>query len=182
MAPFLNPIMLAQHIAAARLAALLPGPSPDDLDNEEMVAVCAWSSPHGYAQELNRRLRGAIELADFTAWREVLDHSLRKIRPIRPAFWIYRGIKVEEGLPALLARYTVGTKHTWASFSSCTSVRSRAYNGEILFAIRSRTGRSIMGYSQNPSEHEILLPRDTEFVVTSMLKSAGLNVIALREI
>jgi hypothetical protein len=95
---------------------------------------------------------------------------------------VYRGLQVEE-LEQFLAHYAVGTKIPFPAFTSEAFKESSAYNGNVLFTIRSLTARAIwyLAASFDYHQHEILIPAGRSFDVVAVQQSSGRAVIVLEQ-
>ena len=68
-----------------------------------------------------------------------------------------------------------------AWFTSTALDRGEAYAGDVLFIIRSQTGRALGLYAHNHTEREILFPSGTRFNVTFVERDDDTAVIELEE-
>eukprot|EP01124_Arcella_intermedia_P030226 TRINITY_DN6565_c0_g1_i2.p1 TRINITY_DN6565_c0_g1~~TRINITY_DN6565_c0_g1_i2.p1 ORF type:complete len:630 (-),score=149.67 TRINITY_DN6565_c0_g1_i2:8-1897(-) len=97
---------------------------------------------------------------------------------------VYRGVNLD-----LRDMYSVGSKHTWWSFTSCTQVVNamEEFLGNdgprTLFDIKAVKGVNISQYSLFPDESEIILLPGTKLVVKSVLDLGNnLFLVQLEEI
>jgi hypothetical protein len=149
------------------------------LSEFEQLAIWIYSCTKGsWHQRINSELwRGpcSVEVSMLT---HLLSRALTKIPPCTQI--VYRGYLTED-IDGFLPRYAVGARVIWPAFTSSTLVPEKAYEGNILFTIRSQSGRTIATFSEDPSQEEVLFPCGCHFQINSVERREDDALLELEE-
>ena len=159
---------------------LADGTDSNGLTAADRLAVWIYSNfTSNWYQQINAELWSGRPTAAVLAFAQILNGAINKL----PAHVgsVYRGIKSRD-LDALLAVHHYGATVAWPGFTSTTLDRGEAYAGDVLFIIRSQTGRALGLYAHNHTEREILFPSGTRFNVTFVERDDDTAVIELEEV
>ncbi len=113
-------------------------------------------------EKLNKALRAGKGGEAEKIFEKMLNSALTKAPKyeLEPGETLKRGLTFnnQEEVQAFLANHTEGTEIQWNSFSSCSYGENPAFNGDVVFRIRSNSGVKIDTVSKYPTEKEVLLP------------------------
>lgn len=136
------------------------------LSDSELIVLRDYTGP-AYGQ-LNRILRGGMpdpktqgqkkNFQEVMTYKALLNSALSKL----PAYkgTVYRTTTLP---PEVLTEYKVGKTIIHKAFTSASTGFSSF--GDYCFVMKSRTGRAIRAFSQNPSEEEVLFRSGTKFKI-----------------
>jgi hypothetical protein len=127
-----------------------------------------------YYAKINSVLRkNKLSETQFSV-QNILNNGLRKLPE-------YKG-EVQRGTDLTseqLDKYEVDKIGQETGFMSSSSKHS--WQGNVLFKIKSLTGRDVSSMSQHPSEHEVLFPSHTFFHVKKKYPFGDKTVIEMEE-
>ena len=172
--------------AAARYARRF-GPLDDSHSggtvlNYEALAIYAYSTELTWHERINSELWRGDPSADVVLFTSVLNSTLTKLPPyLLNSRVVYRGFKADN-LDAFLRRYRVGHQVTFPAFTSATFKRELAFGGNVLFTIRTLTGKAIWYLAANFDEMEVLIPSGRSFRVIDVERHSEAAVISLDEL
>ena len=109
--------------------------------------------------------------------RELLNIALTKLRTDYSGF-VYRGIKGKYDL----SKYIEGNIITEEQFISSTSNRNKSFVGQIMFTIKSKSGKLINQFSWFQDENEVLFRAGTKYLVTKNVIENKIREIEIEEI
>ncbi|HLZ05063.1 MAG TPA: ADP-ribosyltransferase domain-containing protein [Bradyrhizobium sp.] len=152
---------------------------PNGLSSAERLAIWIYSSTdqHWY-ERINGELWSPSCSTEVQQFSEILNVALRKL-PTHDGI-VHRGYYAAD-LDEFCETYDVGIVVRWPGFTSTSAVREEAFPGNVLFTIRSYSGRILGLYADKPSEREILFPSGTRYRVTFMERDDDVVVIELEE-
>jgi hypothetical protein len=167
----------ADKIKAIRQAGKLP----KEMDDDEIEALRLYNG--GIYEQLNARLRNNLTLSRITpqerrilAAANLLDGALDKLPKYEGE--VHRGTN----LTALALRaYKPGAVVTEQPFTSTSTDMRRAFKGNVLFTIRSKSGRLIEKLSLHEHEREVLFKSGTRFIVKDVQTVRGITQIEMEE-
>ena len=155
----------AVHLARAKKTGLMD--HVQELSDAEAVALI-WYTSKKSALFL-KRMRSGASRRDDQAFSLILSSACAKLPPFEGAI-VYRVIKLtDHEFAPFVAKYRAGDVVQWSTFSSCSTSDRTRFNGNVLFAIQHKTGRTIGNYSWHPGENEVLLPPGRSFRVESLV-------------
>jgi hypothetical protein len=177
---------LARSIKAAKRHCHFP--SEHGLTHDESAAVFLYTMEGGensFYLILNQALRSEDRpaLRPWFSFLKLFDKALGKLPTIKGNLW--RGISGD-----VSQYFTKGQELTWWSISSCSTsinvVQSfiESNKNSTLFMIEAVNGKDVTGYTNFPSENEVLLGLGTQLRVkdNALKHLGGLHVIHLIEI
>jgi hypothetical protein len=159
------------------------GGDPFGLDPIERVLVRLWTSSGSWFRIFNGELDGRrLAPGDYRGVLVVqarFDTAIRKL----PSFSgvCFRGVRAMPPPSERLETVQTGSSCTgvpdwqdfwmnrvgrslrWNRYSSASADPDRAFSGELLFTIVSRTGRRLQGYAEDEGEQEVLFLPGTLF-------------------
>ncbi|CAF3483705.1 unnamed protein product [Rotaria socialis] len=160
-------------------------PSQHELTRDESAAIYLYTMEWGensFYQVINRFLRAEdrSSLKPWFAYLKLFDTAVHKLPTVRKNLW--RGIAKD-----IAKNFKKGEEFTWWAISSCsTSVNTiKDFLGpdSTLFLIEAVNGKDISGYTNFPTESEVILCPGTRFrVVSDPLDQAPMRVVHLQEI
>lgn len=142
-------------------------------------AALADYTGSGHA-EINTALRGDAPIdKDIEDRASALSSALAKLPNHRAT--VTRGVTLT---PAQISRYTPGSIITERAFTSSSSNPAKAFGGNAIFTIYSKSGKDVHALSAFPYEAEVLFDRGTRFYVDNSRyrEDLGRWVISLVEI
>jgi hypothetical protein len=144
------------------------------LNDLERLAIWIYTTPNDLHQKVNRGLWQRSVPPEIKGFATILNKALRKLPRVEGP--VYRGMlaKTDE---AVLSRYRRNAVIRWRGFTSTTRDRHKAYVGNLLFRIYSRSGRSIQGYTADELEEEVLFESGTEFYVRDLVEHPDGTVV-----
>lgn len=134
------------------------------LTADDRRALSFYTSPARNYEELNDALRdGTIDRVQAVAADSAaVTRALRKLERCNDV--VYRG--VENGVnQSILDRYTPGSLVIDNAYTSATRDPRKEFGGNVLWTIKSTTGRIIGSMSDVPDEDEVLFDRFSKFKV-----------------
>jgi NAD:arginine ADP-ribosyltransferase len=139
------------------------------------LAIWIYTTPNDWHRRINEALWLGRPSSDILIFAEVLNGALRKLPVV--ARTVYRGWQ-SDSLDDFLRTFQAGRVLTWPGFVSTTRSPEKAYIGNVLFRIRSLTGRSLHGVGAEESEEEVLFQTGTRFMISAVSEaSSGLVVV-----
>jgi hypothetical protein len=177
---------LARSVKAAKRYCHFP--SEHGLTHDESAAVYLYTMEGGensFHLILNQALRSEDRpgLRPWFSFLRLFDGALGKLPIVKGNLW--RGISED-----VSQYFTKGQKLTWWSISSCTTSINIVHSflgsnkNSTLFMIEAVNGKDVTGYTNYPTENEVLLGLGTQLRVKddALKSSGGLHVIHLIEI
>jgi len=159
----------------------LDEPFTDTLLNYEGLAFYAYSTELNWHERINRELWSDSPGADVVTFAKVLDTALGKLPPYALNDRIvYRGYNCDD-LDRFLASYPLASRVHFRGFTSATFRQELAFGGNVLFIIKTSTGRAIWHLAANYDEFEILIPSRRHFMVLQVERRSASAVIFLEE-
>ncbi len=154
------------------------------LTDDERGAIWIYTGWTGFAETLNLRLQQNVKfdtplIPAIASFSQLLETALRKL-PVFPGK-VYRGIRLPREVldtGVWQPRETI----RWAGFVSASRQQERAFAGDALLIIESRSGRSLQTYTQDEGEEEVLFLPGSTFVITFKQRSVLSAVVGLQEI
>jgi len=144
------------------------------------LAIWIYTTPNDWHRQINEALWRRSPPGEIVVFARILNDALRKLPPVMRT--VYRGWH-SKSLDAFLRAYRVGHVVVWPGFTSTTRTAEKAYIGNVLFRIRSLTGRSLHGVGAEESEEEVLFMAATRFLVSEMsARSDGVALVDLAEV
>ncbi len=134
---------------------------------------------HMYTQEgwkdINEELRSKKPSYYVYGVARVIDAGLERLPPVGDDIKLYRGTQLPQNV---IKRLKVGATFKDPGFLSTTTNAKQAFEGNVQFTIRSKTGRKIDALSEFPKEKEVLFPSGSEFVIIDQTyeKDGVLNI------
>lgn len=145
----------------------------------ERLAIWVYSSTDdGWYARINGELWNGPCSEGVLLFAEVLDAALDKLPPYEGQ--VYRGYTASD-LDAFLDQYGVGALIRWPGFTSSSLDPEKAFAGNVLFIIRSQSGRILGDYADKPFEDEVLFPKGSLYLVTSLERRENFAIIELEE-
>ena len=146
-------------MSAGLATKALPGPA-------ELVAVHRYTRDGERSKRLNRELirsvaDGRLPPEDVQHFAFTLGAALDKLPDYRGT--VLRRVTLTPGQRAKYAPGQVVTEHMFTSTS-----KSRPYEGDTFFVIRSRSGKDVSMLSARPHEEEVLFRYGTRFRVVDV--------------
>jgi hypothetical protein len=182
--PFIE--QLGRSIKAAKKYCRFP--SEHGLTHDESAAVYLYTMEGGensFYLILNQALRSEDRpaLRPWFAFLKLFDQALSKLPTVKGNLW--RGISED-----VTRNFRRGQELTWWSISSCSTslVGIKSFLGSdkisTLFMIEAVNGKDVTGYTNFPTENEVLLGLGTHLRVKddALEHLGGLNIIQLMEI
>ena len=150
------------------------------LSAAERLAIWIYSSTDSdFYARINGELWSPPCSAEVSEFSEILHLALRKL-PAHDGI-TYRGYNAAN-FDDFLDQFEPGITIRWPGFTSSTLDRAEAYEGNVLFIIRSHNGRILGLYADDPGEREVLFPGGTRFQVLSVERDDDAAVIELEEV
>lgn len=152
------------HDIEAGALAAAKGP----VGHADAMAIRAFSIPYydgyGTLNEALRHVGGAKPSPAQAAWIKALDRAVEKLPPYRGV--VHRGLDVRPG-PSLdqFMRLEQGQAVKFRGYSSTSAEADRALAGNVVLRINSLTGRRLDDLAAMVDEREVLLRRDTTYIV-----------------
>ena len=146
----------------------------------ERLAIWIYTTPNDWHRQINESLWRRSPPGDYAIFAQILNDALRKLPSV--ARTVYRGWQ-SNSLDEFLRTYQVGRVFDWPGFTSITRSAEKAYIGNVLFRIRSLSGRSMHGVGAEESEEEVLFMAATRFVVSEIsVRGDGVVLVDLAEV
>lgn len=152
-----------------------PLDDPFGLTPLERLAIWLYTTHNPWFERINREFWQGETSEPVQAVSSILVSALRKLPVCRDV--VFRGSQRYMSYDDFIARYAVGAIVQWRGFSSAARTPDKAYRNEALFAIASRSGRSLQGYSAEDGEEEVLFGADARFIVLSLRMLGGFRVL-----
>jgi hypothetical protein len=150
--------------------------------NYEALAVYAYSTELTWHERINSELWSGNPTADVVLFTDVLNGTLAKLPPyLLNSRVVYRGFKADN-LDTFLRRYRLGHQVTFPAFTSASFKQELAFGGNVLFTIRTLTGKAIWYLTANFDELEVLIPSGRSFRVVDVDRHPDAAVINLDEL
>ena len=156
------------------------------MTDPELVTTYAYTTEHSawsHYRKLTRELRdaqkpGASKLPRrYEDYALTLNDALEKLPDQAGKFWRGAELTANE-----LAEYIPGNVVSWASFSSSSRSKNRAFRRNTRFSITGRRGKDIRPYSAVQSEQEVLFKAGTRFTVVDRRRESGITKIEIEEV
>jgi hypothetical protein len=129
--------------------------NPQSLSDDERLAIWFYSSTDDlWYTRVNRELWTLSPSDDIAFFAELLNAAIAKLQP--ESGTVFRGYRTAD-LAAFLAGHRVRQTIRWPGFSSSSRILGQAFPGNVLFVIKSKTGKILGSYADRPAEAEILL-------------------------
>jgi hypothetical protein len=155
-------------------------PDTNGVDDLEQFAIWIYSSTNARWYEIvNGELWTGHPRPDIQLFSEILNCALEKLPPYEGK--VYRGYPAGD-LDEFLARHEVDETVTFDGFTSTSKDLATAFPGNVLFIIRSHSGRDLDYYADKPSEQEVLFPSGTPFKVVAVERHGDFAVIEIEEV
>lgn len=129
------------------------------LTETEGVSICLYTAY--YYSVISRQISSKAVTPERMIAIETLDRALAKL-PNYSAGEIHH---VQKASAAELLRLRPGHVFKTAQFISCSKIETQRFRGNLRFIITPRTGKDIEHFSFLRIEKEVLIPRDSSFVV-----------------
>lgn len=161
--------------------------TPQVLSNEEKNAI------YGYTvadyQEINKYLRGEKlpylieeEQEGLKVKSNMLVKALRKL----PAYkgTVYRGTELDDASILTIMTMKPGDLIYMKAFTSTSLLKEKAsgFSTDVLFEIKSLTGRQVSHISEYPEENEVVLSPDTRYEISEISYKDQTIHVQLREL
>lgn len=160
----------------------LDGEFHEGVLNYEALAVYAYSTELAWHAVVNRELWSGSPSREVLEFAEVLNLTLAKLPPyLMNDRTVFRGFHTDD-LPALLARHRPGSTVYYPAFTSASFKRELAFGGNVLFIIRTLTGRAIWYLAANYDELEVLIPSGRSFLVVDVDQTRDRAAIVMDEL
>jgi hypothetical protein len=168
-----------RYCAEAHADAAEPDGAGYRLTQSERLALWIYTSTDaGWYERINGELWGAACSAEVWELSGILNAALAKFPPCNRI--VYRGFRTAD-LDAFLATYGIGNVIRWPGFTSSTLDPEKAFEGNVLFTIRSQNGRILGAYADKPAEEEVLFPSGCRFLIVSLERREDVALIELDE-
>lgn len=152
---------------------------PLGLSAAERLAVWIYSSTDdGWYARINGELWNGPCSDQVLKMAALLNSGLSKLPPYHGK--VYRGFNTPD-MDAFLETYGIGGLIRWPGFTSSTLNPEKAFEGNVLFIIHSKSGRILNSYADKPSEEEVLFSSACRFVVISLEREEDFAIIELEE-
>jgi hypothetical protein len=149
------------------------------LTEAERLAIWIYTSTDaGWYARINGELWNPPCSAEVALFASVLNVALGNIPPCDRI--VYRGYNADD-LDAFLGTYGIGDVIRWPGFTSSTLDPAKAFEGNVLFTIRSQKGRILGQYADKPAEEEVLFPTGCRFLIISVERRDDVAFIELEE-
>jgi hypothetical protein len=150
------------------------------LTDLEFLAIWIYTTPNDWHRQINEALWRRSPPSETMIFARILNDALRKLPSVMRT--VYRGW-YSSSLDHFSRTYQAGHVFVWPGFTSTTRTAEKAYIGNVLFRIRSLTGRSLQGVGAEESEEEILFMAGTRFMVSAALvRGDGVVLVDMAEI
>lgn len=176
---------LGRSIKAAKKYCRFP--SEHGLTHDESAAVYLYTMEAGESSfylVLNQALRSENRpaLRPWFAFLKLFDRALNKLPTVKGSLW--------RGIPGSVnGNFRKDQELTWWSISSCSTSLTVIKNflgsetNSTMFMIEAVNGKDVTGYTNFPTENEVLLGLGTQlYVKDDALKLGGLNIVHLVEL
>jgi hypothetical protein len=144
------------------------------------MAIWVYTTPNDWHRQINEALWRRSPPGETKVFARILNDALSKLPSVMRT--VYRGWYSNS--PDHFSRtYQVGRIFVWPGFTSTTRTAEKAYIGNVLFRIRSLTGRSLQGVGAEEAEEEILFMAGTRFMVSGVsVRVDGVVLIDMAEV
>jgi hypothetical protein len=146
----------------------------------EALAAFIYTTPLTYHETINADLWSEAPGDDTRIVAEALNTCLSKLTRFRGM--AYRGFRPKGALDTFLEKYTPGALVIMPGFTSASRTREKAFAGNVLFTIQSRTGAITWYVSAEFMEDEIIFRTDTTFRVLHVERLRNRAIIELEEV
>jgi hypothetical protein len=168
---------VSEYLRQVRARRIVSSRNP--LTLPERLAIWIYTSPDEFYREINRQFREDDASHTTLAFASLLNRAIRKL--FRHAGYVYRGITVQD-LDAFMADYAANDVHTWASFTSSSRQRDKAFDGNVQFIIASKSGAVLGNHAVEPEQEEVLFGTGSKFRVVAVERRDDVAVVELEEI
>lgn len=154
----------------------------DKLLNYEGLAFFAYSTELNHYEIINRALWSGSPSSDILVFAEVLNEALAKLTPyVANDRVAYRGYSAPN-VAAFVRSYPPGGSIVFHGFTSASFKADLAFGGNVLFIIRTLTGKAIWHLAANYDEFEVLIPSGRAFTVSAVEHEYNRVLIYLEEL
>ncbi|UFZ06535.1 hypothetical protein LQG66_09660 [Bradyrhizobium ontarionense] len=168
------------YIDCCSRARLVDGIDPAGLSAGDRLAIWIYTTEHSrWYQQINSELWSGHPSTAVREFARILNGALQKL-PVHIGA-VHRGY-MSDDLSKDLAKYTAGAIVDWPGFTSTSRDEDKALDGNMTFTILSRSGRVLGGYSDMPSEDEILFHAATKYRVLLVQRQNDDAVVELEEV
>ncbi|CAF3415917.1 unnamed protein product [Rotaria sp. Silwood1] len=160
-------------------------PSEHGLTRDESAAVFLYTMEWGedsLYQVVNRALRAEdrSSLKPWFAYLKLFDTAVQKLPTVRKNLW--RGVAKD-----IAKNFKKGDEFTWWTISSCSTsvntIKDFLGSNSTLFLIEAVSAKDISGYTNFPSESEVILCPGTRLrVVSDPLDQPPMHIVHLQEV
>jgi hypothetical protein len=165
------------------LAEALTGPNPSGLSDVERMAIWVYSSTdQKWYERINSELRGGAPSLTVQIFAELWNTALDQL-PNHVGV-VYRGFyaaDLDGATDQILRAYDASALIEWHAFTSSSKDVKKAFPGNVLFIIRSQSGRVLGPYADKPAEEEILFKAGSRYNVTALEREADYLIVQLDE-
>ena len=142
--------------------------SIENVLNYEALAFYAYSTELNYYEIINRELWSENATQDVLLFEEVLNGALAKLTPyVLNDRVAYRGYSAPD-LAAFVRNYQPGATVVFRGFTSASFREDMAFGGNVLFIIRTLTGKAIWHLAAKYEEFEVLVPSGKKFEILNV--------------
>jgi hypothetical protein len=132
-------------------------PSESRISSAEKQALYKYSDMEYLS--INKQLREGVSDQVTSRRIELISQALRKLPEYKGL--VYR----RDSFEAHMVKYVPGNIVEEPAFTSTSLSANATFSGNVLFTIKSKTGRDISQHARYPEEEEILFDRGTKFRV-----------------
>ena len=179
-----------KHAGFDTIAAQCAGMSGrGSLSKNQHIAIVAYTMQTSLYGTLNSALRQRTASGpgpDFPKWQPYTWHLVQALGALPDhAGTVYRGMYISGGFDP--QDYTKSTKIHWSAFNSASTnpgVATGFSVGGVVFIIDVQNAKDIQPFSAFPTENEVLLSPNMEFIVTKELHCGphGAQTIKMQQI
>lgn len=161
-----------------------------NLDKEQIAAVNIYSRQNYY--EINQFNRGIDTYIDrevgvtkeyYQSITKTINKALDDI-PDKYSGLVYRGADIDnmEVINEYRKAFETGKPHIEKAFLSSSRDKTEAFEGNVSYTVKSKTGAQIHKLSASPHEQEVLFKAGQKFKVTGFEDYNGVYHITMEEI
>jgi NAD:arginine ADP-ribosyltransferase len=167
-------------IRFARKFATLEKVFANDVLGYEALAMFVYTTPMPWHEQINKALWQRLPNKGVLTFADALNSALTKIPPYGGV--AYRGFTADN-LDAFSKRYRRGHPIRMLGFTSASISPDKAFNGNVLFTIRSHTGGILWMWAADYGEtDEVVFPSGSLFNVISVERHEDKAFVALEEV
>lgn len=155
--------------------------SYDKILNYEALAFYVYTTKMGWHSIINQELWSGNPNKNVNYFANTLNTALEKLVIYKSnGGLVYRGYNTED-IDSFSKKYPLGQSVKFLGFTSASFRASGAFGGNVLFIIKTLTGRAVWFLAADFKETEILMPSGRNFLVESKKMSKSKIVITLQE-